>query len=203
MTSPRWRVLCGLAIGGVVGVLICSVVAAFDGLAVDGTVTMGNIIQSATTLIVALVVTSYLQTQAQSDRKERDLVLRFFDLSVDAIAELDAKVAGGNLSEIQATLKKLSSSCSAASDICTEVGLQTGDTNKAAISSLIVEVRQLATDTPIDEADSVRCGATVKNNVISLSKERSLLLETKVHQLRMRLLKAQMAVNRAHRLSST
>lgn len=201
MISGAWNRRSTLMGGALAGGLAVLAVMGLGALRFDATVSYGNVLQSFTTLFVAVIVASHLQQQVASDRKEKDIVLRHVDLAIESLDELQESQRAGKVPAINASLKKVSSNCSATEDLCQTLHYEASSSDWVGIRDLIMQIRRLSTASPRDESDTdpTRAGATVVGDVITLTEPRLALLDTRVHQLRMRLLKMEIAINKATR----
>jgi hypothetical protein len=199
-----WRqTIIPVVIAALIGALLGMGFVSARKATIESTITFGNIVQSVSTLGAAIVVSAYLQKHAAADRKEKDIVLRYFDFAIDTLNELEVQHQLGGLVAINSSLKKLTGNCAAATTLCKRLKYETTATHRAAIADLLQQVRAFSTLTPIDSKDAAehpeRDGATVKDNVITYTPTRAALLALRVDQLRIRLLDAQIAVNEAAR----
>jgi hypothetical protein len=187
-----------LSLGMLAGVLIGLSITVYPGVDLQGAITLGNVVQAGTTLFVGIAVASYLQPQTASDRKEKEIVFRHFDVAIDALSTLEGSIHNGVLVDINAQLKKVSGTCSAVSNLVTELEFSAEVTSKCNVAELLSQLRRLATHTPIDATDQPAVAdATVLDGRIRYSDSRAALITTRIQQTRMRLLRAQMAVNKA------
>lgn len=200
MTGKLSRLL-WLATGTLIGFVSCATLQYYSALKFDPTLTIGNVVQASATVFVGLLVASYFQRQTHADRKEKDILLRHLDLLLDVVTEFEKFKDGGVLTEITASLKKLSMKCKSVSEILTHLKYPTDVLNQTRFDDQIKKMRKLATDTPIkqiqDHANKARCSSVVRDGIIQLAEEKKSLLDTEVQKMKMRILKAQICVNKA------
>ena len=189
-----------LAAGTIIGFLACITLEYFSLLKVDATITFGNIVQASATVFVGLLVASYFQRHMSADRKEKDILLRHLDLLLDVVIEFEKFKDGGAVTEIAATLKKLSMKCKSVNTILSYVSYPEEVLCLTRFDSQLRKIRKLATDTPIrqlqDHANSAQCSSVVREGIIQLAEEKRALLDTEVQKMKMDILKAQICVNR-------
>lgn len=199
MTGKLSRVLL-LATGTLIGFVTCAALQYFNVLKFDPTLTLGNVVQTSATVFVGLLVASYFQRQTHADRKEKDILLRHLDLLLDVVTEFEKFKDGGALTEIVASLKKLSMKCKSVNEILTHLKYPADLLTQTRFDDQIKKMRKLATETPIkqiqDHASKARCSSVVREGIIQLAEEKKALLDTEVQKMKMRILKAQICVNK-------
>jgi hypothetical protein len=97
-------------------------------------------------------------------------------------------------------LKRLSVSCNSFNKVLKELNYPCKIYDEANFEELIREIRKLATDTPIKDienhANRSRCSASVKEGIIFLTADRKALLEGKIDEMKSKLFKTQLIINR-------
>jgi len=76
-------------LGFLLGAICFKVVDTNKAITFDPTFNFGNVIWAVTTVLVAITVASYLQRQTQSDRSEKDLLLRQLEVVLAAVADFE------------------------------------------------------------------------------------------------------------------
>jgi hypothetical protein len=185
-------------LGALFGLLAGLSLVALGEIDMQGSINLGNIVQAATTLLVGVAVAAYLQPQTTTQRKEKEIVFAHFDSALNALAAFEHAVHNGVLLDINAQLKKVSGTCSAVNELLRELDFNAEVLSHSNVSDLLRQLRALATDTPI-ERNHIPAPADVAivDGRIKYSDARSALITTKIQFIRMRLLRAQIAVNKA------
>lgn len=200
MTSNLSRILL-LATGTIIGFLSCAMLHYYSVLRFEPTLTVGNMLQASATVFVGLLVASYFQRHTNVDRKEKDILLRHLDLLFDVVTEFEKFRDGGRLTEITASLKKLSMKSKSVNEILGHLKYPADIVNQTRFDDQIKKMRKLATETPIkqiqDHANKARCSSEVRDGIIQLAEEKKALLDTEIQKMKMRILKAQVCVNKA------
>jgi len=193
-----------LATGFVLGSYVAEIIEHWNVLTFDPKLSLGDITNAGTTLLVAVLVTVlvtyFLEKQNQADRKEKDLLLRQLDLIFPLVQEFEKSNENGNLTEIQASLKRVSVSCNLFNKVLKDLKYPLKILNETNFASLISEIRKLATDTPIKEIEDrikrSKCNASVKDGIITLTTDRRALLEGKIDEIKSKLFKVQIIINK-------
>ncbi len=190
-----------IALALVGGIGIIPVATWYGKLRFDDVYTAGNLIQASATLAAALVVAAYFQRVLQSDRKEKDLLLRHVDLISESVAEFERYKDGGAVTEIAAALKKLSVKIKSFSSLLAELNYDAAIQRDVNFDSLMRELRTLATETPYREMEELAKdssqSSTVRDGFIRIANESRLLLDGKIQDMKMRLNRVQIKINRA------
>ncbi len=199
MIAKLSRVLL-LVMGSLIGFIAYAILQYYNALHFDLTVTLGNLLQASATVIVGLLVASYFARQTQADRKEKDILLRHLDLLLDVVTEVEKFKDGGVLTEITASLKKLSMKCKWINDLLKDLKYPQAALDQTRFDDQIKKIRKLATETPIrqiqEHANKARLDSEVRDGIIRLAEEKKALLDTEIQKLKMRVLKSQICINR-------
>ena len=167
----------------------------------DPELSLGHVTTATTTLLVAVLFAWYLQRQTHSNRKEKDILLRHMDLLLDGVTEFERFRDGGAVTDIAASLKRLSLKSRSINDILSFLKYPTDVRSLANCDDEIRAVRVLATETPIvqleQHANDPACNSVVRDGIIQLAAEKRLQLELRLQELKLRVLKAQISVNKA------
>ncbi len=173
----------------------------FDGITYDPTFDLGNVFQASATVLVGLIVAAYFQYQAQSSRKERELLLRHLDLIIESVNDVEKFKEGGGVAEVASAGKKLSVKCSALHNLMTELKYSSELCDHVKYDADVREIRRILTDTPPkqleDYAAELKEDSVVKNGIIAIATEKRLLVENKIDALKLRIYKAQIFINRS------
>jgi len=198
--NPRSGNLLFCAIGFVLGLVCFKVLESPSQLVFDPTFNFGNVIWAVTTLLVAGVLATYLQRQTQSDRSEKELLLRHLDQVLNAVTEFEKFKEGGHLTAVNASLKTLSMKCQSIHGILVDLKCPPQVIESARFDTVIRAIRKLATETPIKQiekhANSASCSSEVRDGIISLASEKRSLLDNKIQDMKTRILKAQLKINK-------
>jgi hypothetical protein len=194
-----------IAIGVLLGVVITILVENYCPLSFDPKISLGELVNAFATVFAALavtvLVTFYLEKHNQTNRKEKDLLMRQLDFIFQLVQEFEKSNEIGELTKITASHKQLSTANSLFYKILSEFKYPKNVLIETDIGDPIHEIWKLATDTPIrdieEHAKHSRCGASVKNGIITLAKERRDLLEVKINDIKSKIFKAQLAINRS------
>jgi hypothetical protein len=199
--SRRQQLWIFCAISFLFGALCFKMIDKFHAISFDPVFSFGNVISSLTTLVVAVLVTAHLQRQTQVDKSEKELLLRQFDMLFDTLVEFEKFRDGGVLTEINASLKKLSVKSKSIHGILVELKQPKEIITAANFSEVLKKIRKLATDTPIkqieDHANHAECSSEVKDGIINLATEKRNLLDNKIEDMKLQIIKAQISLNRA------
>lgn len=188
-------------VGGLLGFSLYGVLMNFRLLEFDGVLNFGDVIQSLSTLIVAILVTYYFQRNTESERRDKDIILKHLDLVLDALKEVEQFKDGGVLTKVTASLKKLSVQCRAVRELIIHLQYGDGIIDQTNFDENIKEIRKLATETPIkkikDHANSNKCTSTVRDGIIKLAQEKTALLDSEIQKMKLAIMKSQIQINRA------
>lgn len=158
-------------------------------------------LQASATVFVGLLVAAYFQRHTNVDRKEKDILLRHLDLLFDVVTEFEKYKEGGVLTDITASLKKLSMKAKSVNEILTHLKYPSSIVSQTRFEDQIKKMRKLATETPIkqiqEHANKARCASVVRDGIIQLAEERKGLLDAEIQKMKMRILKAQICINKA------
>lgn len=187
-------------IGFVLGGFAAEIIQHFYSISFEAKLSLGDVIVAATTLLVAVLVTNYLEKHNQTERIEKDLLLRKVEAISKLVEEFEKSKENGSLIEIQSSLKRVSVSCIAFNSFLSDIKYPKDCLDESNVVSLISEIRKLATDSPIREIEAhakrSKCNSTVKDGIITLTKDRMALLEGRIDVLKARLLRIQININR-------
>lgn len=200
MTTKLGRILL-LATGILIGFVSCAALHYYNVLKFEPTLTVGNVLQASATVFVGLLVAAYFQRHTNVDRKEKDILLRHLDLLLDVVTEFEKFKEGGALTEIAASLKKLSMKSKSVNEILSHLKYPGDILSQTRFDDQIKKMRKLATETPIkqiqEHANKARCSSVVRDGIIKLADEKKALLDTEIQKMKMRILKAQVCINKA------
>lgn len=188
-----------IAIGLIIGFLCSLLVERYAALHFDPTCTLGNLIQASSTILVGLIVATFIQKQSQADRKEKEIILRHLDLLIDTMTEFEKYKDGGVLTNITSALKKLSRQCKAVYDLVTGLKYPEDICNTIKFDDNVKQLRKLATETPINQIEDYANRAessSVRDGIIHLADEYKLQLDGLIQEVKLRVFKAQIAINR-------
>jgi hypothetical protein len=189
--------VCGAFLAGFMCVALLD---PFVRLKLDPSLTLGNILQAVSTLVAGMVVALYLQPKTQADRKEKDIVLRHFDLLLEAVDELERLKDGGAVTEVAAALKRFSVGVKNINEMLKFIDCPSDAQKYVHLDKEIRLIRKLATETPISEIEAHAATSSsnaVKDGIIALALEKRVMLEAKLHDIKMRIFKAQITINSA------
>lgn len=191
-----------IAVGGafLAGFIFGVLLDPFVLLKLDLSLTLGNILQAVSTLVAGVVVALYLQPKTQADRKVKDIVLRHFDLLLEAVDKLESLKDGGAVTEVAAALKRFSVGVKNINEMLKLIDYPSDAQKNMRLDEEIRLIRKLATETPISEIEAhaeTSSSNAVKDGIIALALEKRVLLETKLHHIKMRIFKAQITINSA------
>lgn len=186
--------------GILVGFVLAAVLIHYDVLKFDGILTVGNVVQASSTLIVGLLVASYFQRHTHADRKEKDILLKHLDLVLAALEELEQFKDGGVLTKITASLKKLSVQCKSVHDLLVHLEYPKEIISQMCFDEQLKTIRKLASDTPIkkikEHANTAKCSSTVREGIIQWAQERAALLDSEIQKMKTSILKTEIQINR-------
>lgn len=189
-----------VAFGIVLGFVCFVTLDSYAALKFEPTLTLGNVVQGGATILVGLLVAAYFQRLTHADRKEKDILLRHLDLLLDAVGEFEKFKEGGVLTEVTASLKRLAIKCKSVHEILTFLKYPADVLDQVSFEEQIRKLRKLATETPIKQieahANKARCSSVVRDGIIELATEKRSLLDTEIQKMKMRILKAQISINK-------
>jgi hypothetical protein len=197
----KWiNTVVSFVVGFLFGIICVKSFHLFSQLHFDPKFDFGNVIWAVTTLCASVLLAAFLQRGTQSDRMEKELLLRQLNLALDIVTELERFRDGGPVTAIAATLKKLSMKCTSIVAMLKHLKYSASICKEANYEALLKQIRKLSTDTPIKQieahAKSSECSSVVRNGIMELAQEKRSLLDTKVSELKERLFKLQILVNR-------
>lgn len=192
------RPLVYLIAGVVLGYLGFSIALCIGLGGFEAEFTAGNLIQSATTLVAAVIVTSVLQKRSQIEFRKKELLVKQIDLGVSKLLELTAMdfVAGSELVKVTASLKQISLIFKSVSSGCKSLGLVGPSFD---FSSKISELRKIATDTPIPALVELAdcggaCSSEVKDNILKLNSDRIGQIQSHIQTIQTKAFEIQLLV---------
>lgn len=147
-------------VGGVcLGAALTALYAASTGAKVDGTITLGNIVQSTCTVFAAVYVARIINLWSTNRQKEKELLYARFDDVVEQLQRIDELSAETPYEEIPPILKKLALRCGALIE-CGRVSstLDADDVTKET-EQRVKELRALLTYAKASDADNDNVGA--------------------------------------------
>ena len=176
--------------------MIALLIVAHNGY--DKTFTLGNLIQSGATLSAGLVVAAYVQKKAQVNLKQKELIVAQIGMLSERLLELGGMnlLTGENLSSVTALLKRISMTHKILDEVLGKVGIFKRKKLLEGFSGKILELRKLATSTPIQgmSGNLATDGAAVSDGVLALQSERQSLLQLQIEQMRNQLFESQFTV---------
>lgn len=201
MVKNYWLALpLPFAIGGIAGFIVAVLIQRYWELKLEPEITAGNILQASTTILTGIIVAALIQRIIQADRKEKEILLRHLDSLIELLGQFQEANEDGVLTEINASIKRLSLACNAAQEIIVHLKYPADIVTLAQFEQPIREIRNLATDTSIKEIENhvnkSRMKATVKDGIIQLTEDRKAKLDMEVQKLRIQIFKAQVAINK-------
>lgn len=189
------------AAGVIVGFLIALPVIFFGTFTYKAEFTTGNITQACATILTGIFVAAYVQRIVQADRKEKDILLRHFDSILAGLEEFDETRVNGVVTEMSASLKRVKLASIAAVEILVHLKYPGDVIEQARFEQFINEINDLVTGTPVkaieEHVSKVKMSAVVKDGISSLTSELKLLVDMKLQQLKIRVFKAQVVVNKS------
>lgn len=192
--NRTWRErVAELVIGALVGIVGTLLALSLGQITFDRKLHSGNVLQAFATLAAAAVVSTYLQRQSTSARKEKDILFRCIDLQIDGLVELQERVHVGVLIEINAALKKVSSMQRTVGELLEN--FPGAASQHRGCDEILQQLRQLTTNTELKDSLG-HPSATVSNDRIRFSDARMLDIEAKIHFFRKRLLNSELLLNR-------
>jgi|ERR1039458_2976596 hypothetical protein len=189
---------CGISF--FLGLVTYKVFSSFSQIVFDPTFSFGTIIGAATTLLVGGLLATYLQRQSASDRKESELLVRHLDFILDELVIFEDFKGGGVLTEITASLHRLSRKRQSIESLLIELKYPEETIKAVQFGDKVIEIRKLATKTPIKQleelANSKKCNSVVRDGIIEFAEEKRALLENKLDELKTQVIRAQLKINR-------
>jgi len=117
------------------------------------------------------------------------------------VLEFETSTESGKLTLITAAHKRLSTSNSSFFKLLKEFKYPAKLLAEVNFDSLILEIWKLATDTPIraivQHVQRTKCTASVRDGIISLAEDRKTILEGKISDIKAKILRAKLVVNRS------
>jgi uncharacterized membrane protein YccC len=127
--------------------------------------------------------------------------MRHLDLLLEDAGGMERFKKGGAVAEVAAALKRLSMRSAHIRQLLADLEYPETLRKYLPYEADIRKVRALATDTPIGEivehANSAHCSASVREGIIQIATDRSELLDKEIQALKLKILKAQVYLNRA------
>ena len=200
MSSKNLKYLM-LVAGFTVGFLSCAGMVYYCLLKFEATLTIGNLIQASATIIVGLLVAVHIQRNTNVERKEKEILIRQMDSLIDVVTEFETHKNGGVLTDITASLKKLSVKSKSVKDFLCYLKYPDEIITHVRLDCHIKKLRKLATETPIKEIEdhisSAQCSSVVRDGIIKIADEKRALLDAEIQKVKICILKAQIYLNRA------
>lgn len=190
-----------LLAGAIVGFAIASPLICYGLLTFESTITVGNIVQGAATILTGLIVAFYIQWNTQADRKEKDILLGRLDVVLTEVAELDKFKDGGEYTQVVASLKRLAMACGRFCNLADFSQYPATVVNRSGFDAGIKKLRRLMSDIPINaieqEVRQSGMSASVKDGIIRWANDRKTGLELELQKFLDLTLKTQIELNRA------
>jgi hypothetical protein len=122
------------------------------------------------------------------------------DYLLQLVEQFEQCYETGEYIKITASHKRLSTSNSSFYTLLKEFKYPQNILAITSFDGLMQEIRKLATDTPIRAIEKhvklSKCSAAVKNGIIVLTAERERMLEVKISELKTKIFKAKLVINR-------
>lgn len=147
---PNIGYLVSAIFGSAVGYGTFALINIFEVVEFESKWNFGNLVQAGSTVIMGVVVALVFQKSVQSDRKEKDIIIKHLDSALDLLDKFEdfQSKMGGKYVGITAWLKKISLSCNCTSEVLRVMRYSDGLVSRAGCSELVRTLRQLTTDTP-------------------------------------------------------
>ncbi|MFA6554611.1 MAG: hypothetical protein WCS89_03840 [Candidatus Paceibacterota bacterium] len=201
--NGRSIIILSIAIAFLIGFLFGIIASHATLLTFDTRLSFGDVIKAVVTLLVAVLLASYLQRRAQSNNKEKEILLCHLELILDELKMFESfrETKGGKVTEIAASLKRLSIAFNTLADILRELQYPPVVISAVNFAPLISDLRHLSTETPItkkiaNHAKRTKCSSEVRNGIIQWADEKRTLLDNKIQEMKTSILKAKISINR-------
>lgn len=161
-------------------------------------VTAGNILQASATLISAIIVALLLQPRMGAKSKEKEIFLELYDMALNALDELGNSKTSDGIFVRAAALKKFATPCHTAKELITSLKYHSISPESLNFESDIAELRKLTTDTPLNgmQVAAESCEKVLRDGINQLSEERDRDTETKINEIKLRIIKLKVSINR-------
>lgn len=193
-SKPLIYIIVGMVLG-YAGFLL-GLCLAFNGF--ENEFTTGNILQSVTTLVAAIIVSAVIQKRAQVELRKKELLVKQMELGLSKLLDLSALdfVAGNELVKVTSLLKQINLVFGSVSNACKNFGFNNVDFD---FSAEIRELRKMTTDTPVQALVELAgcdgaCSAEIKDNIIKLNIERSQQIQSHIQGMQTKVFDAQVKV---------
>lgn len=164
----------------------------------DPALTAGNIIQSTTTFVAAVTVALILQPKVGAKAKEKELLLKLYDLALKALDDLGGLKGSDKITEKAASLKVFATRCYTAEQLISSISCYSGVGDTMDFTKDVAELRKLTTDSPLNQLqqDAGTCKRSVREGISQLTEERDREAESKISELALRIIRLQVALNK-------
>ncbi|WP_417377287.1 hypothetical protein [Gimesia maris] len=140
----------GYAAGSLCGATGILLLVGLAKINLDGTLTLGNIVQSACTVFAAIYVSRVINHWASNRQKEKDLIHRRLDAVDEVLADLDSLELTLPLQSVTLLLKRLSMHCGAISQVRDASSIVGTHECSLEMQKHVQTLRNLLTYTPVD-----------------------------------------------------
>jgi hypothetical protein len=197
MTWHRPEVLTSLGVGALAGLLLGIAGASSQTLQFSGDVSSGSLLQSFVTLVAAVFVTTHFQRVNSFDQREKEVLHRFFNVTLDALRGDGLASQGAPLVSVNGTLKRINMEYAFLKEVTDNAKYQAARGDLLAVEPLLADLRRLATQQTNAESDCQEVpDLEVKDGHVWMSESRLQLLQLKIAQISRRLVTSQIKMNK-------
>jgi len=197
MTWHRPEVLTSLGVGALAGLLLGIAGASSQTLQFSGDVSSGSLLQSFVTLVAAVFVTTHFQRVNSFDQREKEVLHRFFNVTLDALRGDGFASQGAPLVSVNGTLKRINMEYAFLKEVTDNAKYQAARGDLLAVEPLLADLRRLATQQTSAESDCQEVpDLEVKDGHVWMSESRLQLLQLKIAQISRRLVTSQIKMNK-------
>lgn len=197
---PNIGYLVSAIVGSAVGYSAFALINILEVVQFESKWNFGNLVQAGSTIIIGVVVALVFQKEVQSDRKEKEIIIKHLDVTLallDKFEDFESKM-GGKYVGITAWLKKIALSCNFTSEVLKVLKYSDGLVVRAGCTDLMRTLRQLTTDSPRRKASRAKVQSTtsVQAGTIKWSDEGLAKIEEHIHKFRLEILRVQLDLNK-------
>jgi hypothetical protein len=187
-------------VGFVLGGFTILIIKSHTDFKLEEKLTLGDVTTSCTALLVALLVTHYLEKHNTREKKEKELLSRQLEYTEKLVQDFEKANEEGEIPAIASAVKRLRTSNQTFLTSLQDLKYPHHLIEKSKLDELLTEVKKLATDTPIHSIEKgvkkSNCDVTVKDNIIKLTMERKNLLDVRITDLKQRIFRTQIEINK-------
>jgi len=187
-----------LVVGGLLGLAAALLISGLSKISYEGSVSLSDILNILATLGVAICVVVIFEKQQSDSRSEKDILFKYADKTHSYCDSLRTAIASGNFEFQEATLRSKLARIAIGNLKLTLAKYKYSnlDTTISQIEILIADIKDIATDSPLDAAQDKEIPTKIQENRVSLARAEKVEIDAKFQKIDMLFLDLQIQVNR-------